>query len=85
MRDPVTSLPPAEIGYHHTGRQIWYTCTKTLEYQVCDGSGEDEDCNCRQPGPMEDHLLYMNLWGKCQRQGAIKPRASNCDIDTYTD
>ena len=39
--DPVPHLPTEFMGFHHVSTEVWYR-EFTLDYRVCDGSGEDE-------------------------------------------
>ncbi len=36
-------LPPNVMGFQHYGTEVFYN-EAFDSYQVCDGSGEDEDC-----------------------------------------
>lgn len=69
--DLVPSLPPTAFGYHHVAREVWETPSAdesgavTLQFQVCDGSGEDPTCHasicylgyCSYS--IADHMLYL--------------------------
>ena len=60
--DPVPHLAPASFGFHHVGREIWWT-EKSMpgEAIVCDGQGEDPNCSASIVTAMvfTDHWYYL--------------------------
>ena len=61
-RDIVPHLPPEIAGFHHDATEVWYQ-ENNIQYQVCNGSGEDPDCSdsLAFPDSIDDHLHYMGI------------------------
>jgi predicted lipase len=61
--DPVPHLPTPKMGFAHVATEIWYMENGTGEgvFEVCDGSGEDQQCSAGTllSGEITDHLTYM--------------------------
>jgi predicted lipase len=61
--DPVPHLPTVKMGFAHVATEIWYMENGTGEgvYEVCSGSGEDQQCSAGTllSGEITDHLTYM--------------------------
>ena len=61
--DPVPHLPPPKLGFAHVATEIWYMENGTGEgvFEVCNGSGEDQQCSAGTllSGEITDHLTYM--------------------------
>jgi len=61
--DPVPHLPPPKLGFKHMATEIWYAEKGTGEgyYEVCNGSGEDQQCSAGTllSGEITDHLTYL--------------------------
>jgi len=58
--DPVPHLPPHNLGFAHTAREIWYDKSSD-DAIVCDGSGEDPDCSLSVEVALvfTDHCTYL--------------------------
>lgn len=61
-RDIVPHLPPEIAGFHHDATEVWYQ-SDNVQYQVCNGSGEDPNCSDSLdfPDSIDDHLNYMGI------------------------
>jgi len=65
--DPVPHLPPPALGFSHMATEVWYVEhigneTGAGYYQVCDGSGEDQQCSAGTlvNGEFTDHIVYLD-------------------------
>lgn len=60
--DIVPHLPTIDMGFHHVATEVWYQ-EDNVQYQVCNGSGEDPNCSDSLDAPIsiEDHLHYMGI------------------------
>ncbi|GMI27011.1 hypothetical protein TeGR_g1224 [Tetraparma gracilis] len=62
--DPVPHLPPPALGFTHMSTEIYYMESGTGPgfYQVCDGSGEDQQCSAGTlvSGNFNDHNEYID-------------------------
>lgn len=45
--DIVPTIPPRALGFHHVGREVWYSGS-SLSYKVCGHDGEDLKCYLRK-------------------------------------
>ena len=60
--DVVPHLPPQILGFHHPGTEVWYQ-ENNVDYQVCNGSGEDPACSdsLSLPDSVSDHFNYLGV------------------------
>lgn len=61
-KDPVPTLPPTILGFHHISNEIFYNKDST-KYTQCDGSGEDRSCSKPLIANLRiaDHLKYLGM------------------------
>lgn len=64
VRDVVPTVPPDNLGYHHTHTQIWYTSYSPLKYKQC-SSVNGEDCDYIGYSPRH-HLRYLGVYESCE-------------------
>lgn len=61
--DPVPHLPTPLMGYQHQSGEVWYSESGIGrgQYEVCDGSGEDQQCSSGTmlSAEITDHLTYL--------------------------
>lgn len=59
-KDPVPTLPPAALGFHHISTEIFYD-KKSTSYKNCNGSGEDKSCSRKFLANLNvaNHLNYL--------------------------
>ena len=62
--DPVPHLPPPALGFVHMATEVFYMESGTGPgfYEVCDGSGEDQQCSAGTliSGDFTDHNEYLD-------------------------
>lgn len=62
--DPVPHLPPPALGFVQMNSEVWYAESGTGlgYYEVCDGSGEDQQCSAGTlvSGDFTDHTTYLD-------------------------
>ena len=61
--DPVPHLPTSGMGFVHVATEVWYSENGlgAGAYEVCNGSGEDQQCSAGTllSGEITDHLTYL--------------------------
>jgi hypothetical protein len=50
------------MGFQHVATEVWYQ-ENNVDYQVCNGSGEDPSCSDSLLAPISipDHLNYLGV------------------------
>jgi pimeloyl-ACP methyl ester carboxylesterase len=60
--DPVPHVPPADFGFQHVGREVWYDSPSDARIICADGThGEDRDCSDSVAVALavDDHFTYL--------------------------
>jgi len=59
QEDIVPHVPLQIMNYHHVPTEVWFS-SNTVNFTVCDGSGEDPNCSDSDIGDsIYDHLTYL--------------------------
>jgi Lipase (class 3) len=65
-RDIVPHLPPEDLGFRHTVREVWEK--PKCSFKMCSATdGEDSKCSdsLTLPNSVEDHLHYYEIYESC--------------------
>jgi hypothetical protein len=80
--DPVPHLPPPALGFTHMSTEIYYMESGTGPgfYQVCDGSGEDQQCSAGTlvSGNFNDHNEYERVSERSERKEGAAASSEGC-------
>jgi hypothetical protein len=74
--DPVAHLPTMDMGFYHPPWEVHFYDREGVDYQQCDGSGEDPNCanacgyylTCTS---IDDHLTYLDLPATCGDESMV--------------
>jgi len=60
QKDIVPHFPPRLIDFHHVATEVWFH-DNDVDFQICNGSGEDPNCSDSVlfPDSVFDHLDYL--------------------------